>query len=74
MAKKSGEKWVFNIKDSSTKNMGGSGGALYGVGFLGALYYFLTTATSLTAGVIGVVKAIFWPGVLVYMLMKFLGA
>ncbi|VVB73775.1 Uncharacterised protein [uncultured archaeon] len=72
MAKKSGQKWVFNIRDNSTKS--GAGGALYGIGFLGALYYFLTTATSLTMGVVGLIKAIFWPGVLVYMLLKSLGA
>ena len=51
----------------------GSGGAFYGVGFLGALFYFLTTATSFWAGVIGVLKAIVWPAVLVYGLLKFLG-
>lgn len=51
----------------------GSGGALYGLGSLGALYYYLTTATSLLAGVIGVVKALLWPAFLVYSLLKFLG-
>ena len=51
----------------------GCGGALYGLGFLGALVYYLTTATSLWAGVIGVVKALLWPAFLVYELMKYLG-
>ncbi|HNV00807.1 MAG TPA: hypothetical protein PKK60_00065 [archaeon] len=51
----------------------GCGGAIYGLGFLGALFYFITTATSITAGIIGVIKAIFWPGVIVYGLLKFLG-
>jgi hypothetical protein len=51
----------------------GCGGALYGLGFLGALVYQLTTATSLWAGVIGVVKALLWPAFLVYELMKYLG-
>jgi hypothetical protein len=51
----------------------GSGGALYFVGFLGALYYYLTTATSFLAGVIGVVKALLWPAFLVYGVMKYLG-
>jgi len=39
----------------------GSGGALYGLGFLGALVYYLTTATSLLAGVLGFLKALVWP-------------
>ena len=52
----------------------GSGGAFYGLGLLGASGYYLTTATSLTGGVIGVVKAILWPAFLVYGLLKFIGA
>ena len=52
----------------------GSGGALYGLGFLGALVYYLTTATSLLGGVFGVIKAILWPAFLVYGLLKFIGA
>ena len=51
----------------------GAGSAVYGLGFLGALVYYLTTATSLVMGAVGVVKAIFWPAFLVYGLMKFLG-
>jgi hypothetical protein len=51
----------------------GSGGALYGVGFLGALVYYLTTATSLWAGFLGFLKALVWPAFLVYGLLKFLG-
>ncbi len=51
----------------------GSGSAIYGLGFLGALFYYLTTATSLWAGVIGVLKALFWPAFLVYELLRFLG-
>jgi hypothetical protein len=61
---------------SMKKHMGchGSGGALYGVGFLGALVYYLTTATSFLGGVLGVIKAILWPAFLVYGLLKFIGA
>jgi hypothetical protein len=51
----------------------GSGGALYGLGFLGALWYYLTTATILLGGLLGVIKAILWPAFLVYGLLKFLG-
>ena len=51
----------------------GSGGAFYGLGFIGALVYYLTTATSLLAGVLGFLKALVWPAFLVYGVLKFLG-
>jgi hypothetical protein len=50
---------------------GGTGGAVYGLGFLGALVYFLQQATSLTAGIIGVGKAIVWPALLIYRVLGF---
>ena len=52
---------------------GGNGGAIYGLGFIAALIYCLTTATSVWAGLVGVVKAILWPAFVVFGLMKFLG-
>ena len=42
----------------------------YGLGFLGALVYYIQTATDFAAGLLGVVKAIFWPGFLVYGLLQ----
>ncbi|HTY15397.1 MAG TPA: hypothetical protein VMC42_06790 [Methanoregulaceae archaeon] len=51
----------------------GCGGAIYGLGFLGALVYYLSTATSILGGITGVIKAILWPAFLVYGIMKFLG-
>jgi hypothetical protein len=62
----------FNWK----KHMGchmGCGGAIYGLGFIGALVYYLTTATSIWGGCIGLLKAIVWPAFLVYGIMKFTG-
>jgi len=49
------------------------GSAIYGLGFLGALYYYITTATDIWLGIVGVIKALLWPAFLVYELMKFLG-
>ena len=66
---KDGKCKSWQVKDAGC----GGSGAFYGLGFLGALAYYLTTATSLWAGVLGVLKAIFWPAVLVFELMKFLG-
>lgn len=68
---KGGKCKPWKVKESVSN--GGCGGAFYGLGFLGALFYYLTTATSLWAGIIGVLKALFWPAFLVYELLKFLG-
>ncbi|MFA5125958.1 MAG: hypothetical protein WC462_03065 [archaeon] len=51
----------------------GSGGAIYGLGFLGALVYFVTTAPDFWGIIIGIIKSIFWPGVIVYGVLKFFG-
>ncbi|MCB9343309.1 MAG: hypothetical protein H6576_06410 [Lewinellaceae bacterium] len=48
--------------------------AIYGMGLIGALVYYLSIATSFWTGVIGVLKAVFWPGFLVYEALKALGA
>ena len=49
-------------------------GAGYGLGFIGALIYFLSVATSFWTVVIGILKSIVWPVFLVYGLLKFIGA
>ena len=54
-------------------NYGKHCGGLYGVGFIGAAVYYISTATGFWNGVWGVIKAIVWPGFLVYGLLKFLG-
>ena len=51
----------------------GCGSAIYGLGFLGSLVYFITTAPDFWGILLGIVKAIFWPGVIAYGLLKFLG-
>ena len=48
------------------------GGAIYGIGILGALIYFLQHAHSIGAGIIGVIQAFFWPAVLVYKALELL--
>lgn len=53
------------------KNHAGSG-ALYGTGVIGALIYFLQHATSFGAGIIGIIKAFFWPAVIVYKALELL--
>ena len=52
----------------------GSGGGFYFLGFIGAVIYYLSTATGFWVGVLGVLKAIVWPAFLVFGLLKFLAA
>jgi hypothetical protein len=51
-----------------------TGGAIYGLGFIGSLVYYISTATGFWNGVLGVLKAIVWPAFLMYEAFKFLGA
>ncbi len=50
------------------------GGAIYGLGFVGALVYYISTATGFWNGVWGVIKALAWPAFLIYELLRYLGA
>lgn len=50
----------------------GASAPVYGLGFIGALVYYLTHAATFWLGVLGVFKAIFWPAMLVYELLKYL--
>lgn len=43
-----------------------SSNAVYGLGLIGAAVYYIMNATGFWMGVIGVLKAIVWPAVLVY--------
>ena len=47
-------------------------GAVYGLGFIGAAIYFISTATGFWIGVLGFLKAIVWPVFLVYEAFKYL--
>lgn len=45
--------------------------AVYGLGFVGATVYFLQHASTFGDGVIGILKALGWPAVLVYQWLGF---
>jgi len=51
----------------------GASEAVYGLGLIGAWVYFLSHATTFWLVVLGLLKGIVWPALLVYQLMKFLG-
>ena len=44
----------------------GGGNAVYGLGLIGALIYFIQHAGSLAEGAMGVLKALVWPALVVY--------
>ena len=44
-------------------------GGVYFLGFIGAVIYYIQTSTSFWNGVLGILKAIVWPAMLVYKLL-----
>jgi len=61
---------VKKIKNCKINHGNSCGGAFYGLGFIGAAIYYISTATSFWMGVLGVLKAIVWP---VFVVCKLLG-
>jgi len=51
---------------------GAASAPVYGLGFIGALVYYLQHATTIWMGILGFFKAIFWPAMLVYKLLEYL--
>jgi hypothetical protein len=51
---------------------GGPSGAVYGLGLIGAAVYFIGHAATFWLGVLGFLKAIVWPALLVYHTLQFL--
>jgi hypothetical protein len=50
----------------------GTWGTIYGMGFLGSAVYLVQHAAGFWAGVLGIIKALFWPAVLMYELLEHL--
>lgn len=67
-----------NQKDCKNKNRNhqatASGGAVYGFGLIGAAIYFISQATTFWLGVLGLLKALVWPAILVFEALRALGA
>jgi hypothetical protein len=57
-------------KKSMNNNM--TSGGIYGLAFIGAAFYFIQHAASFWEGVLGFLKALVWPAVLMYKLLEFL--
>jgi hypothetical protein len=50
----------------------GTVGGMYGMAVIGAAVYFVRHAASFGIGLLGLIKAVFWPAVLMYKLLDFL--
>jgi len=50
----------------------GAGGAIYGLGMIGAWVYYIGQAATFWLGVLGFLKGIVWPAFMVYTLMQYL--
>jgi hypothetical protein len=55
-------------------NRRGGGDAVYGLGIIGAMVYYIQAASGFWSVVLGILKALVWPVFLVYELLKFLVA
>ena len=66
-----GAKWKGGASTRNAPPAGG--GAVYGLGMIGALVYFVGSADSGKEYVLAVGKAIVWPALLVYRAFKVLG-
>lgn len=61
------------IVKNVTKHYGGAGGgAVYGLGLIGAAIYFIQHSVTFMDGVIGILKALVWPAFLVYKALELL--
>ncbi len=60
------------VKIINKNKYGGGDGAVYCLGFIGALVYYLQQATTFQEGLIGFLKALAWPAFLIYKLLEIL--
>jgi hypothetical protein len=62
-----GKEYSWKGKDFKFKS---TRDTIYGLGFIGALIYFISTAHDFWGGLLGFLKAIVWPAFLVYGALK----
>lgn len=60
------------VAKRKNRNVGGASGGIYGLAFIGAAIYFISHATTFWMRVVGFIKALFWPAVLIYKILEFL--
>jgi hypothetical protein len=47
-------------------------GVIHGMAFIGGAVYYIQHADTIWTGVLGVIKALFWPGVLMFKILELL--
>ena len=62
---KAANRTVWNVNNTAH-----SSNAVYGLGFIGAAVYYFQQADSFWLYVLGFLKALVWPAILVYELLK----
>ncbi len=50
----------------------GGGDVVYGLGVIGALVYYIATASGFGSALVGILKSLIWPAFVVYQLLDFL--
>jgi hypothetical protein len=55
------------------RNAGG-GNAVYGLGLIGALVYYIQQSDGFWSAILGILKAVVWPAFVIYDLLKFLAS
>lgn len=53
-------------------NSSGAFGGIYGLAFIGAAVYYIQHSATFWEGVLGFIKALVWPAMLMYKLLEFL--
>jgi hypothetical protein len=59
-------------KGWKSRGSGSGGDAVYGIGLIGALVYYLQHANSFWSVIMGILKSLVWPAMMVYHLFGFL--
>lgn len=60
------------MADNKTNVTGGGGNAVYGLGLIGAIVYYIQQAEGFWAVLLAILKAFVWPAFVVYDLLKFI--
>lgn len=72
MAKEKETKECCNKGSKTVIENRGGGDAVYALGLFGSLFYYLANANSFQTVVMGILKSLVWPAMLIYNLFKFL--
>lgn len=61
-----------NVRTGRNSACAGGGNAVYGLGLIGALVFYLQQAHGFWGVVLGILKSLVWPAFVTYDLLKFL--